>query len=102
MTLLERPTEAPVRMRSDWSRAKDVLLLNAVWRAWVDERPAFTHRECAALIDRSLSATNERIERLVREGWLMHDGHAIAVTRSLKPGPRFAGIDAGVPLERIT
>lgn len=40
----------------------------------------------------------ERGTGLIQRGWLAHEGQT---RRTLRPGPRFAGLDHGWPLERI-
>ena len=85
-------------MREQESRAKDIVLLNAVWRAWAEERPMPSILELGDLMDRSKTAARERVVRLTRLGWLVADDGAC---RSLRPGPRFAGLYDGMPMEIV-
>ena len=85
-------------MREQESRAKDIVLLNAVWRAWVTGH-AVTGRELAALLDRTSCPTWRRIERLAGDGWLAKDEDRRQ--RTLRPGPRFAGLYDGMPMEIV-
>ena len=85
-------------MREQESRAKDIVLLNAVWRAWVTGHPV-TCRDLAALLDRTSAPTWFRTERLIRDGWLAKD--VDRRQRTLRPGPRFAGLYDGMPMEIV-
>lgn len=101
-TTAVRVQEKHVRAVNEANKAKDVLILAAVWRAWAEHRPAPTVRELAALIGNASTApTYARVYKLRRQGWLQAEWLVWQVMpRSLIPGPRFVGLDHGIPLER--
>ena len=82
--------------------ARDAQIIAAVARGWSEGRN-LTYRELLPISGlRSLSAIWIRIWKfngLVRQGWLRGDD---LLVRTLRPGPRFAGLDVdGWPLEVI-
>ena len=77
---------------------KDRLILRVVWDNW---------RECRTVVWRgllepsglrSLASVDRHLRRLRAEGWLSYEDY---LARTMHPGPRFAGMDHGWPLEAI-
>lgn len=92
---------APSRLRAFGGHAtryeKDRRILSAVWRAWADGRPLPTYRDLRRLAGLTLGPTWEHCDRLIEEGWLVRADNF--GNRTLRPGPRFAGLDGDEPLE---
>lgn len=84
---------------------KDAAICRAVWQAWA-KGGAPTYRSVAAELGVSSSTVYVRVmgnewhpSPLTSRGWLKA---ARAQLRTLRPGPRFAGLDAaGWPLECV-
>ena len=94
--------------------AKDRAIIKAVAEAWGAGKASPSYRElleCTGL--RSTNTIYWRINGgqygydyrsggLVGQGWLSVDEQGAGLARTLRPGPRFAGLDAdGWPLERV-
>ena len=88
----------PLVLRRGRLDERDRAILSEVWHAW---------RACATISRRQIerytgissgSITYRLETRLFLAGWLTQEGGLI---RTLRPGPRFAGMDAGWPLEVV-
>ena len=89
---------------------RDAAICAAVWRAWSASR-GISLRELAREVGmKSATAVREWRLRGEAHGVKRHDGGLFErgwLTRSdrrfriLRPGPRFAGLDHGHPLERV-
>ena len=110
-----RDTRVPIVLRKGVMDARDAAICRAVWRVWA-ESGSVSIREVLQIV--GLSSTSilsfrmhgidgngakHRRGGLLQRGWLSKDGshNASSLRRTLRPGPRFAGLDNGWPLELI-
>ena len=108
--VIERPkVEIVAVLRRGELDVRDTRIMRVVVNAWKEGRTV-TYREIEASTELSTSVIRYRIwgydsrgprrgGGLIERGWLQA---AAMAGRTIRPGPRFAGMDHGHPLERIS
>ena len=93
--------QQPLILRRGKLDERDRAILRDVWNAWQDYKTV-SRRQLVRRTGISSGSISYRLMepgRLIPAGWLAQERGLI---RTLRPGPRFAGMDAGWPLELVT